>query len=357
MIVLVAGERRAPALDRIAEKDGRPVIVGSIEGLAERGEAVTSEILHQPGEFGVGAALDQGRCSPLVAEIVEKPLAPRRAALKDQCGVKGIGARVDPLLQCAAAGFLEGGALQQSILELHHAPAKGREDRLDAAPQTFAHDAVEALPVVVDQPPDISQIVFPALLQGFVNIAFVEFGVANQGHHSAIHRSRPAMSMQVVLNDRREDRQRRPEPHRARGEIHVVRVLGPGRIALDATKSAKVLQLFERHIAHEILHGVEDGTRMWLHRHAIIRPQRMKIEGGHHGGHGGGRCLMPAHLHVAFGLRSQVIGVVNCPAGQPEQDAVDVLEGAEIGHLRFPLFLARKDAERIERISGIFLPR
>ena len=202
MIVLVTGQRRTPALDRIAEKDGRPVIISLVEGIAERREAVTSEILHQARECGVGAALNQCHCSPLVAEIVEKPLAPRRAALKNQCGVKGIGASVDPVLQRAAAGFLEGSALQQAIFELHHAPTEGREYRLDAAPQPFSYNPVETLPVIVDQPPDVSQIVLPSFLQGLLNIAFVELGITDQGDHTAIHRPGPAMGMQVVLNDR-----------------------------------------------------------------------------------------------------------------------------------------------------------
>ena len=88
--------------------------------------------------------------------------------------------------QLLAAGLLERGLLQRAVFQDHHVPAEILEQLLVALPQAFAHDGVEALPVVVDDPPAIAQALLPAFEQRFENVALVELGVADQRHHAAL---------------------------------------------------------------------------------------------------------------------------------------------------------------------------
>lgn len=80
VIVLVAGDRRAPTLDRIGKEAGGPVVVDCGEGLGHSLDAVAAEIFHQRRELGIASALYEGRNVALVAEIVTQALAPDRAA-------------------------------------------------------------------------------------------------------------------------------------------------------------------------------------------------------------------------------------------------------------------------------------
>ena len=109
MVVLVAGERQAEALDRIGDEADRPVVLARLlEGLEQARQVVAAEIGHQPRQLLVGALLDQPRHRPLVAEIVEQALAPGGAALEGQGGIELVRAGIDPVAQALAAGLLEG---------------------------------------------------------------------------------------------------------------------------------------------------------------------------------------------------------------------------------------------------------
>src|SRR5512134_2920927 len=123
-------------------------------------------------------------------EIVRQPLAPRGAALEDESRVEGIWAGVDPCPQGLTTGSPERRLQLAAILQRHHPPANVAEHRLDLVEQAVADNAVEALAVVVDHPPDIPDVVLPGLEQGFVHIALVEFGIADERDHPS--RSRVA---------------------------------------------------------------------------------------------------------------------------------------------------------------------
>ena len=64
-------------------------------------------------------------------------------------------------------------------------PAHRAEQAVDPQEEPVLDHAVEALPVVVDDPPDIADVVLPAFEQGLEDVAFVELGVAGQGDHPA----------------------------------------------------------------------------------------------------------------------------------------------------------------------------
>ncbi len=184
-----------------------------------------AEVFHQHREFRIAAAVQERRHRALIAKIVHEPFAPGRATLKGQSRVKCVGAGIDPVTQGRAARFRKGRALQDAVFEADHPPAKGGKDRLDPMPEPFAHHAVQALAVVVDHPPDISQIVLPAFLQRLVDVALVEFRVSDQGDHPAFL-AVPVMAAQVILRHGREDREGRAQADRAGREVDVIDVLG-----------------------------------------------------------------------------------------------------------------------------------
>ncbi len=55
VVVLVAGERQAEALDRVGDEADRPVVVDLAEGLDQRRQVMPAEIGHQPRELVVRA--------------------------------------------------------------------------------------------------------------------------------------------------------------------------------------------------------------------------------------------------------------------------------------------------------------
>ena len=245
----MAGKRQAVALDRIGDEADRPIVIDGVERLDDRRQIVAAEIVHQPRQLIVAALFDQPRHRPLVADLVIETLAPRRAALEHQRGIKLVRTAIDPLAQHLAARLGKGGLLQRAVFEHHDVPAEIAEQILVTLPQPFAHHGVEALPVVIDDPPAIAQALLPAFEDGLENIALVELGVAKQRDHAAfrprlsISYLAPAVGAHVILRQRREQRLRHAQAHRAGGEIDVVGILGARRIGLRALVAAKIFEL------------------------------------------------------------------------------------------------------------------
>src|SRR5712691_4798784 len=301
------------------------------EGLDQRRQVVAGEVGHQPRQLLVGPRLDQPRDLALVADLVDEPLAPSGAALEHQRRVELVRAIVDPLPQPLAARLAERLVQQRAVFEDHDLPAEGLEQRLVAAPQPLANDRVEALPVVIDDPPAIAQALLPAFEDRLEDIALVELGVADERDHAALGAlAAPATGAHVVLHQRGEQGLRHAEPDRAGGEIDVVAVLAARGIALRALVAAKVLELLPALAAEEVLDGVIDRARMRLHRHAILRAQRAEIERGHDGRERGGRGLVSADLQ-AVGAGAQVVGVVNRPAREPQHLFLELAQKLELG--------------------------
>ena len=350
VIVLVAGEREARALDGVADEAGRPVVRRRlVERLDQRRQVVPAEIAHQPRELIVGALVDQPRHRALVAEIVHQALAPRRAALERERRIELVRAVVDPGAQRFAARLLERGLLQRAVLDDDDVPAERLEQRLVARPQAFADHRVEALAVVVDDPPAIAQALLPAFEHRLEDIAFVHLGVADQRHHAAFRLVGREVRAHVILHQRREQRLRDAEADRAGREIDVVGVLGARRIALRALVAAERLELLARLLAEQILDGVEVRRRMRLHRDAVLRPQHVEIERRHDGGERGGRGLMPADLQPV-GAFAQMVGVMDGPAGEPENLLLEFGQNGEVGAFEMPCVFVMRGPEVRRRI-------
>jgi hypothetical protein len=274
VIVLVALERQADALDGVGDEADRTIVIDRFESLDHAGHIVAAEIGHQRQQFLVAARFDQARHRTLIADLVVEPLAERSTALEAQRRIDLVRTIVDPGLQCSSAGLGKSRLHQPAVLHDHHVPAKVAEHGFELLPQTLAHHGVEALAVVVDDPPGVAQPVLPAFKQGFEDIALVHLGIADQRDHAAfaavLH---PAVSRDVVLHQRGEQRLRDAEADRAGGEIDIVDVLGARRIALRPLEAAEVLELLARLVAEQILDGVEHRARMRLHRDAVFRLQ------------------------------------------------------------------------------------
>ena len=332
MIVLVPGERRLPALDRVGEEDGRLVVVDGVEGVGEGFQALAAEIVHQRVELFIRALVEQFRDIALVANVVHQAFAPGRAALIGEGGIIHVRAGLDPFLQGFAARLLEGFALQDAVAQHNGAPAEGLEDGVDLLPQALMHDAVEALAVIVDHPPCVAQVVLPAFLQAFIDIAFIQLRIADEGDLPAeFHVLRPALRSDIVLHQRVEGGGRDAEADRPCREVDIVDILGAARIGLRAAPAAEGLELLARLVAHQVLHGVKDGRGVRLHRDAVFRLQRMEVERRHDRHHGRAGGLVAADLHRAFFLGPDVVGIVDRPGRQPEKALFDGLQHVEIG--------------------------
>ncbi len=318
MIVLVALERQADALDGVGDEADRPVVIDGFECIDHAGHVVAAEIGHQRQQLLVAAPVDQLRDRPLIADVVLEMLAERGAALETQRGVHLVRAGVDPALQRLAAGLGECRLHQRAVFHDHHVPAEIAEHGFEFFPEAFANDRIEALAVVVDDPPGVAQPVLPALQQRLEDVALVHFGVADQRDHPPLRAIvQPAMRLDVVLHQRGEQRLRDAEADRAGGEIDVVGILGARRIGLRALVAAEILQLLAGLVPEQVLDGVKHRARMRLHRDAVLRPQHREIQRRHDVGERGRGRLMAADLQPV-GTGPDVVGVVDGPRRQPQ---------------------------------------
>jgi NAD-specific glutamate dehydrogenase len=96
-----------------------------------------------------------------------------------------LGAASIQALSASPPGFRERGLHQLAVFQRDHAPAAGGEDLVEAAEHAVGRGRVEALAVIVDDPPAIADVVLGRLDQAFVDIALVELGIAHQRDHAA----------------------------------------------------------------------------------------------------------------------------------------------------------------------------
>ena len=181
------GEGQAHAFHGVGDEAGGLVAggVSGAEGFDEVVDVVAAEVGHEASEFVVAEGVDDGADAGFAAEVSEEGLAPGGAALEGDGGVEAVGAVVDPEAEGFAAVAGEGGLELAAVFDCDDVPAHVLEQAFDAAEQAVGDDAVEALAVVVDDPPDVADVVFPAFEEGFVDVALVQFGVAGDGDLAA----------------------------------------------------------------------------------------------------------------------------------------------------------------------------
>ena len=293
------------------------VVVDAGEGVQDRLQAMAAQIGHQILESAVVVAGQKLGDVRLAAEVARQLPTPSPAALKGERRIEGVRTLVDPALQRLAAWTRERLAHALAVLEGDHPPARRTERAVDPAEEAVGDHSVQALPVVVDDPPALSDIVLPPFHEGLVHVALVELGVSDDGDHASRRGRMADVTLQVGLNERGEHGHARPETHRSGGDVHLVRVLGPRRIALRPSETAEVLDGVQALFAEEVLDGMEDGAGMGLHRDPVLGPELVEVKGGHQRDHRRARGLVAADLEAVRPL-AQVVGVVDHPGGEPQ---------------------------------------
>src|SRR5215831_3371639 len=133
---------QAIAFDRISNEATRPVVIDSVEGGDDRTKIVAAEIVHQPRQLVVAAALQQSGDRSPIADLIVKPLAPCRSALKHQGRIELVRAIIDPAAQGLAAQLGKCRLLKRAVFEQDHIPAEIAEQVLIALPQSLANDGI-----------------------------------------------------------------------------------------------------------------------------------------------------------------------------------------------------------------------
>ena len=210
-------------------------------------------------------------------------MAPRGSAFEDQGRVKRIWAVIQPLSQLCPSRLMESSLQAFAVLEGYHSPAHHLEKMADLPEELIGDDRIEALAVVVHDPPDISYAMLPALIECLVHVAFVQFAVSGNCDHSPFLRAAvlPAFEPHVILHQAGKSRLGQPKPHRTSGKVDPVGIFRSGGIGLRPLVAAIPFELVERLFAEQILDRVKDRAGMWLYGNSIFRTQNLEIQCRH----------------------------------------------------------------------------
>ena len=229
VVVLVTGERQPVALDRVGDEAGGFVAArGRLERFHHRLDVVAGEVRHQPGESFIVELVEDRPHPGDLPDVLAEALAPRRPALEHHRRVESVRAVVDPLSERVAPALTEHPLQLLAVLEGLDPPAHVPEQVVEPAVQPVGDHRVEALPVVVDNPPQVPDLVLPALQQRLEDVPLVELRVAGKGDHAPVRATTglPFVGTDVVPDDAREEGRGDPEPYRPGREVDVVLVLG-----------------------------------------------------------------------------------------------------------------------------------
>src|SRR5206468_4158983 len=106
---------------------------------------------------------------------------------------------LEPVLERIVA--IQRGREPLAVAKLDDPPAAASEDFVEPLEHAVGAGRVEALAVVVDDPPQVADVVLGALDDRFVDIALVELGVADQRvEAAAVLFVEPAMGGEIVLD-------------------------------------------------------------------------------------------------------------------------------------------------------------
>ena len=129
MVVLVALERQAVALDGVGDEAHGLARRRALERFQDRLHVVPAEIGHQAGKLGIVVTAHDGERVGMDREVLFELPPPRRAALEDERRVEHVGTVVDPLLQALPAGLGERALQQLAVLDEDDLPAQVLEQR------------------------------------------------------------------------------------------------------------------------------------------------------------------------------------------------------------------------------------
>ena len=192
MVVLMPCKWQAEALDRIGDEAGRAVMLScgsnasSIDGRSCPPRLLISAASSASDQCSMRRVADA-----LIADLVEQSLAPSRATLEGQRGIQLVRARSIQSRSRSPPGSANAACCRSAVFQNDDVPAEVAEDRLEACPQALRDNRVQALAVVVDDPPAVSKAVFPTFEKGLKNVALIHLGVADKGDHTAFRPSLP----------------------------------------------------------------------------------------------------------------------------------------------------------------------
>src|SRR5206468_2614594 len=150
----VAGKRQAEALDRPGDEQSRDIVVRRIERLDQRLNAMTAKVGEQRCQSLVVILLEERR--GLFAELRLDARAPRRAALVMKRRQLGVGQLLEPVRQRPMS--VERRLQPFAVAQLDDAPAATAENLVEALEHAVDAGRVEALAVVVDDPPQVADV-------------------------------------------------------------------------------------------------------------------------------------------------------------------------------------------------------
>ena len=324
VVVLVSGKRQVAALDGVGDDARWHLAFQAVEGFVEYFEVVSGEVRHQLVQRLVRILLQQRLHPWLVAEVGKNPLAPHRTAFENKRGVEAVRTLVNPLPQGRASRFPERLLQPPTVLQRHHPPAHHAEEVVNLPEKPVRDHGIEALPVVVNDPPGVAQPVFPALVERLENVALVEFRITHQRDHPprwVVFGTTQFFELHIILHEAGEGRDRRAQPHRTGREIHIVCVLGARGVRLRPAIAAELLQILLCLVAKQVLNRVEHRTRMRLDGNPVLWTQHIEIQHRHDRCQRCGRGLVPADLE-AVRFFPEVVRVVDHPRRQPEHLAL-----------------------------------
>ena len=165
VVVLVAGKRQTVSLDRVSDETGRPIVR---DGVRKHRESTSGR--GRP-RFVISRCRATSSCSSSSSRMPDVSprscsscVAPGGAALVGERRIPRVRTLVDPVAQRIAAAIgTNADSSSVAVLQRDHVPVHALEHRVHAMEDPVADHRVEALAVVVDDPPQIADIVLPRL--------------------------------------------------------------------------------------------------------------------------------------------------------------------------------------------------
>ena len=327
MVLRVALDRQRPALDRVGEDHGRPVVLHLAVGLDQLGRG--------RGRRGRGRPRAARRRRARRRARPARGCGPGRRS-RSSCGsarsrrwYSSFGISSMRRRSASPPGALEQALEPAAVLDGDHLPAGRLEHPGEAAERDVGHHAVERLAVQVHHPEHLAEARDPGVGDRLPDGALVELGVAEQRDLAAARRRVEAVVLEVAARHGAPDRRGGADADGAGGVVDRVGVLRPARVALQPAEGPQRLEVGPLEAAEQVVDGVQHRRGVRLHRDAVLGAQLGEPERRHQAHHRGARRLVAAHLHPGAVL-AHAVGVVDDRGGEPEHPPLDGLECLEV---------------------------
>ena len=215
MIVLVTLKWKPKAFGGVGDDEFRCLRRRcGLKRLQKRFHAVPAKLGHEAGKVFIGEGVDQIERPFGPGHVLMEPGAPGSPALIAQRRIEGVGAIIDPFLQARATGPGKCLALTLAIFEGQNLPARRLEDVVEAVKHAFGGRRIQALTIIVHDPPAIADVVLVALDQGLIDIALIKLCISHEGDEPArVFLGELTPTKEHVLHQRGKGRDCHPKAH------------------------------------------------------------------------------------------------------------------------------------------------